>query len=126
MSYNVAQRLGRLKAYEETGSVSVANSLKIRISRIILVGHANLRRQMTIINASEFQKRLGEFSSIARREPVTITRHGRPTLVLLAAEDYERLRRFEERSTRAVRTVDLPRGTIEAMKNAELSHLPED
>ncbi len=81
---------------------------------------------MTITNASEFQKRLGEFSSIARREPVTITRHGRPTLVLLAAEDYERLRRFEERSTKAVRTVDLPRETIEAMKSAKLAHLPED
>jgi prevent-host-death family protein len=81
---------------------------------------------MTVTNASEFQKRLGEFSSLARREPVTITRHGRPTLVLLAAEDYQRLKRIEERSTQVFRTVDLPRETFEAMRKADLSHLPED
>lgn len=80
---------------------------------------------MTIVNASEFQKHLGEFSSIARREPVTITRHGRASLVLLAAEDYERLRTIEAHSTKAIRTTDLPRGTIEAMRVADLSHLPK-
>jgi len=81
---------------------------------------------MQTINASEFQKRLGEFSDIARREPVAITRHGRASLVLLSAEDYDRLRRIEERATRAVRTVDLPTETIAAMENADLSHLPTD
>jgi len=80
---------------------------------------------MTITNASEFQKHLGEFSSIARREPVTITRHGRPSLVLLAAEDYERLRTIELRSTKTIRTADLPQETIEAMRKADLSHLPK-
>jgi len=78
---------------------------------------------MTTINASDFQKRLGEFTDMARREPVTITRHGRPSLVLLAAEDYERLRSIEARATRSIRTADLPDETIEAMKTADLSHL---
>jgi prevent-host-death family protein len=81
---------------------------------------------VTVTNASEFQKRLGEFSSIARREPVTITRHGRASLVLLAAEDFARLKQLEARSTRAFRTVDLPDETIEAMRTADLSHLPEE
>ena len=80
---------------------------------------------MTTTNASEFQKRLGEFSDIARREPVTITRHGRANLVLLAAEDYERLRMIEARSTKAIRTADLSQQTIDAMVDADLSHLPE-
>jgi len=81
---------------------------------------------MTTTNASDFQKRLGEFADMARREPVMITRHGRPSLVLLAAEDYERLRVIEERSTKAIRTADLPTETIDAMKAADLSHLPSD
>lgn len=81
---------------------------------------------MTETSASDFQKRLGEFTDIARREPVMITRHGRPSLVLLAAEDYERLRLIEERSTRAIRTADLPDETIEAIMTADLSHLPTD
>lgn len=81
---------------------------------------------MPTTNASEFQRRFGEFSEMARREPVTITRHGRPSLVVLAAEDYERLQEIAERTTRAVKTVDLPEETIEAMRNADLSHLPPD
>ena len=43
---------------------------------------------MPTTSATDFQKRVGEFSDIARREPVTVTRHGRPSLVLLSAEDY--------------------------------------
>jgi prevent-host-death family protein len=78
------------------------------------------------INASEFQKRVGEYSDIARREPVTVTRHGRPSLVLMAAEDYLRLRQIEQRSTRAVAAAGLPVETIEAMRAAEVSHLPSD
>jgi prevent-host-death family protein len=81
---------------------------------------------MTTTNASDFQKRLGEFTDLARREPVMITRHGRPSLVLLAAEDYARLKEIEERSTKAVRTADLPAETIDAMKTADLSHPPSD
>jgi prevent-host-death family protein len=81
---------------------------------------------MPIINASEFQRRVGEYSDIARREPVMVTRHGRASLVLLSAEDYARLRHIEERSTRAMAIGDLPRETIEAMRTADLSHLPAD
>ena len=81
---------------------------------------------MPVINASEFQKRVGEFSDIARREPVTVTRHGRASLVLLAAEDYERLRQIEQRATRSVKVEDLPTETVDAIRSADLSHLPPD
>jgi prevent-host-death family protein len=80
---------------------------------------------MATITASEFQKRVGEFSDIARREPVTVTRHGRASLVLLAAEDYDRLKQIEQRSTRALRVADLPPETVEAIRSADLSHLPD-
>jgi prevent-host-death family protein len=76
------------------------------------------------IKASEFQRRVGEFSDIARREPVTVTRHGRASLVLLSAEDYERLKQIEERATRAIKLADLDPATIDAMLGADLSHLP--
>ena len=79
---------------------------------------------MPITTASEFQKRVGEFSDLARREPVTVTRHGRPSLVLLAAEDYERLKQIEARATRAIKVAELPPETIETLRDADLSHLP--
>jgi prevent-host-death family protein len=81
---------------------------------------------MPVVNATDFQKRIGEFSDIARREPVTVTRHGRTSLVLLSAEDYQRLKQIEARSTKAIRTTDLAKETIAAMMEADLSHLPTD
>jgi prevent-host-death family protein len=81
---------------------------------------------MPTINASEFQKRVGEFSDIARREPVTVTRHGRPSVVLLSAEDYERLKQIEDHATKTVKVSRLPRETIRALRAAKLSHLPPD
>jgi prevent-host-death family protein len=81
---------------------------------------------MPVTNATDFQKRVGEFSDIARREPVTVTRHGRASLVLLSAEDYQRLKQIEARSTKAMRTIDLEKETIAAMMDADLSHLPAD
>jgi prevent-host-death family protein len=79
---------------------------------------------MPTTSASIFQKRVGEFSDIARREPVTVTRHGRPSLVLLYAEDYERLKQIERHATQAVKVSKLSKRTIKAMKAANLSHLP--
>jgi len=81
---------------------------------------------MPTTSATDFQKRVGEFSDIARREPVTVTRHGRASLVLISAEDYQRLKRIEERATKALRVSDLPAETLAAMTNADLSHLPSD
>lgn len=81
---------------------------------------------MPITNATDFQKRVGEFSDIARREPVTVTRHGRPSLVLISAEDYQRLKQIEARATKALKVTDLPAETIAALANADLSHLPID
>ena len=81
---------------------------------------------MLTVNASEFQKRVGEFTDIARREPVTVTRHGRPSVVVLSAEDYERMKQIEERATKAISVRNLPRETIRSMRAAKLSHLPPD
>jgi PHD/YefM family antitoxin component YafN of YafNO toxin-antitoxin module len=81
---------------------------------------------MTTVNANEFQKRVREFSGIARRQPVTVPRHGRPAVVLLSAEEYERLKQIEDRATKAIRVSRLPRATIRAIRAAKLSHLPPD
>ncbi len=76
---------------------------------------------MRTTSATEFQKCVGEFSDIARREPVTVTRHGRPSLVLLSAEDYHRLKQIEERNTKVMKTTELPEETMTAMMNADVS-----
>jgi hypothetical protein len=43
------------------------------------------------VTASEFQKSFGAISDAALRTPVMITKQGRDHLVVLAAEEYQRL-----------------------------------
>lgn len=49
------------------------------------------------ISSAEFQKGFGRFREAALREPVTITNHGRDSLVLMSADEYRRLKRRERR-----------------------------
>ena len=52
---------------------------------------------MTKVTSVEFQREFGRYRALAHREPVVITHHGREDVVLLAAEDYARLRRYEQK-----------------------------
>jgi prevent-host-death family protein len=45
------------------------------------------------VSAAELQKQFGAYSETAQREPVTITKHGRDSLVLVASETFERMRK---------------------------------
>jgi prevent-host-death family protein len=49
------------------------------------------------VSSAEFQKGFGRYREAALREPVTITNHGRDSLVLMSADEYRRLRRRERR-----------------------------
>ena len=51
----------------------------------------------TKVTASEFQQSFGSLSDKARHEPVIITKHGRDSLVIMAAEEWERLKRRDRR-----------------------------
>jgi len=57
---------------------------------------------MEIISAGDFQRQLGHYQDRALVEPVLITRNGRERLVMLAVEEYRRLKRRD----RQVLTVD--------------------
>jgi prevent-host-death family protein len=52
---------------------------------------------MTRVTAAEFQRAFGPLSDKAAREPLTITKHGRDHLVLMAADEYARLKRRDRR-----------------------------
>lgn len=51
----------------------------------------------TRVTASQFQQAFGTLSDKARHEPVVITKHGRPSLVIMSAEEWERLKRRDRR-----------------------------
>jgi hypothetical protein len=75
------------------------------------------------ITTEEFRSDPTRVTAVARLEPVHVTDGGREILVVLAAEEYGRLR---EKETRALRIAELPADRVRAMLAADLSHLPDD
>ena len=52
---------------------------------------------MRTVTATEYSKKVGLYQTIAQREPVAITSHGREETVLISAEEYRRLVRRRRR-----------------------------
>lgn len=52
---------------------------------------------MQTFSTADLNKHVGDVTDAARREPVFITHHRKPRFVLMAIEEYERLRGREDR-----------------------------
>jgi prevent-host-death family protein len=72
----------------------------------------------TTVAAAEVSKNFGAYQDAAVREPVIITKNGRPRTVLLAYEDFVRL---SARDRRVQRTVDLSDADIAAIEASEMA-----
>jgi PHD/YefM family antitoxin component YafN of YafNO toxin-antitoxin module len=79
------------------------------------------------VTTSEFIRDYGALSDRALTEPVTITKDGRDRLVLVSAEEYERLRLH---ARRAIGPEDLTEAEAAAIARAEVdprhAHLDEE
>jgi PHD/YefM family antitoxin component YafN of YafNO toxin-antitoxin module len=72
---------------------------------------------MLTVSAAEFQRNFGRYQDEALKQPLSITRNGRDRLVVLAVEEYQRLKRRD----RVVRlTEDMSAAEIEAIANTEM------
>lgn len=69
------------------------------------------------ITATEFQKSFGRYREVAAREPVTITNHGRDSLVLVSATEYERL--LERDNQMALRPWEISEAMAAALRTAQ-------
>jgi prevent-host-death family protein len=70
------------------------------------------------VTAAEVSKNFGAYQDAAVREPVIITKNGRPRTVLMAYEDFVRL---SKRERRVQRTTDLSENEIAAVENSEMA-----
>jgi len=52
---------------------------------------------MVTVTSAQMQKQFGRFRDIAQREPVTITNHGRESLVMISADEFKRLKALDTR-----------------------------
>jgi prevent-host-death family protein len=71
----------------------------------------------TRVTASEFKEAFSALSEHARHAPVIITEEGHDALVVVSAEEWERLRRRERR---AGLTSELPDEWLEAVRQAKV------
>ena len=78
----------------------------------ILVTISIWNHPMRRVSSTEFQKKVGLYQDMALTEPLTVTRNGRERIVVLAAEEYHRLKRrdrevlrVEEMSARDLKAI---------------------
>lgn len=57
---------------------------------------------MISVTSVEAQNRFGQLLDLARREPVTVTRHGRPAAFIVSPQDMEELLDVRVRRSKAV------------------------
>ncbi len=57
--------------------------------------------KMIEVKATEFQNKFGRFRALAHQGPVSITSHGNPDLVMISAEEYERLKSRDRQALHA-------------------------
>lgn len=58
---------------------------------------------MQTMSAKDAKDGFGRLIDLARMEPVTVEKHGRPVVVVMAVEEYERLRESAGGPTSSVR-----------------------
>ena len=74
--------------------------------------------ELTRVTASEFQKAFGAISDAALKHPVTVTKQGRDHLVVLSANEYQRLKRCD-RQTYGLG--ELPEEWLNAIKDSRMN-----
>lgn len=67
------------------------------------------------VSSTEFQRKVGLYQDMALSEPLTVTRNGRDKIVVLSAEEYDRLKR---RDREVLRVEDLTVEDLEAIASA--------
>jgi len=72
---------------------------------------------MTRVTAVEFQREFGRMRSLAQREPIVVTNHGREDLVVLSAHEYNRLKR---RDRQAIHAADMPDGDLALLDTVQI------
>lgn len=76
--------------------------------------------EMMTVSAAEFQRHFGRYQDEALKQPVAITRNGRDRLVVLAVEEYERLKRRDRQ------VLGLNDFTAEDIAELETSRAPDE
>ncbi len=82
---------------------------------------------MPQVSSGDVQKNFGEYRMVAEEEPVHVSHYNKPSVVIVSAEEYARLKK---RDKQAMATEDLPEWLVEQIANSEMdakyNYLDED
>jgi prevent-host-death family protein len=70
---------------------------------------------MRSYRSTELKQNLGDVLAAANREPVAITKHGKPRYVLMSVEAYER---FRSDTRRVYHASEMPQEDLDALEHA--------
>jgi prevent-host-death family protein len=77
---------------------------------------ARKTKSVAEVSSGEFQRAFGRYRELALQTPVSITSHGRESLVLLSVAEY---RRLKQRDRKALRPWQMSKEAIQALLAAE-------
>ena len=72
---------------------------------------------MPIVTSAEAQKNFGRYRQQALADPVVVTQYGKPSVVIISAAEYERLKELDRR---VMRLEDMSDAEIEEMLNSDI------
>ena len=72
---------------------------------------------MAIVTSAEAQKNFGRYREQALEEPVVVTQYGKPSVVIISAAEYERLKELDRR---VMLLDEMSDAEIEQMVEAEI------
>jgi prevent-host-death family protein len=72
---------------------------------------------MSNVTSAEVQKNFGRYREQALADPVVVTQYGKPSVVIISAGEYERLKELDRR---VMRLEDMSDAEIEEMLNSEI------
>lgn len=72
---------------------------------------------MAIVTCAEAQKNFDQYRERALAEPVIVTQYGKPSVVMISAAEYERLKELDRR---VMRLDDMSDEEIEEMLNSRI------
>lgn len=74
---------------------------------------------MAQVSSGDVQKNFGNYRLMAENEPVHVTHYNKPSVVIISAVEYERLKK---RDRKAMATEDLPEWLVDRIATAEMDH----
>jgi prevent-host-death family protein len=81
---------------------------------------------MVTKTSAEAQNQFGQLLDLVQREPVAITRHGRPAAFIVSPRDMEDLRSVRQRRTKAVRDYEAWRRKYKNQISPEAAKLTDE